>query len=199
MTKRPALLLLHADVAARKRCEMTSSNAHQGGLKQKTLHELRRLVAIFLYLSAFFIVFRVYTILVLAEYQIDYFHYGLTLLKSLALAKIILTGETLRLGEKWFRTRPLIVLTVYFALVFSCLASVFEVVEHLIIGWMRGKSAAEVLGEIADKGWPHLVAMAMVVFVAFLPFFAFRETGRALGEGKLHDLFFKRRRGPESD
>jgi hypothetical protein len=43
-----------------------------------------------------------------------------------------------------------------------------------------------------DKGWPHLVATTMVVFVAFLPFFAFRETGRAIGERRLYDLFFRK-------
>ncbi len=158
--------------------------------KEKLVHELRQLVAISLYLFSFFAVFRLYTKLVLEEYRIDYFHYGLTLLKSVALAKIILTGEALRLGERW-RARPLIVLTVYYAVVFSAFAFAFEILEHLALGWFRGKGPADVLGEILEKGWPHLVAMALVVFVAFLPFFAFRELGRALGERKLRDLFFR--------
>jgi hypothetical protein len=118
------------------------------------------------------------------------------LLKSLALAKLILTGEALRLGER--RTQqPLLVLTVYYAVVFSAFALVFEILEHIVLGWLHGKGPAAVLAEILDKGWPHLVAMTMVVFFAFLPFFAFRETSRALGEGKLHDLFFKRRTKPK--
>jgi hypothetical protein len=172
---------------------MDSSSSHQGRLKEKTLHELRRLTVSFLYLAIFFSVFRLYTRLVLSEYQINYFAYGLTLLKSLALAKIILTGESLRLGEKFLRERPLIVVTVYYALVFSAFALVFEILEHLILGGIKGKYPGEVLGEIAEKGWPHLAAMTMLVFVAFLPFFAFRETARALGEGKLRDLFLKPR------
>jgi hypothetical protein len=32
-----------------------------------------------------------------------------------------------------------------------------------------------------------------VIFVAFVPFFAFRELGRVLGEGKIWALFFRRR------
>jgi hypothetical protein len=39
--------------------------------------------------------------------------------------------------------------------------------------------------------------MMAVVFVAFFPFFAFREAGRALGESKLQDLFFKPREAVE--
>jgi hypothetical protein len=169
---------------------MNGSVEKRSGAKAKLVHELRQLVAVFLYLFGFFLVFRLYTRLVLEQYQIDYFQYGLTLLKSLALAKIILTGEALRLGET-SRPRPVLVLTVYYAVVFSAFALTFEILEHIVLGWSRGKTPAAVLAEVADKGWPHLVAMTMVVFVAFLPFFAFRETGRAFGERKLQDLFFR--------
>jgi hypothetical protein len=169
---------------------MNDTDEKRTGAKQKLVHELRQLVGISLYLSGFFLVFRLYTKLVLEEYQINYFAYGLTVLKSVALAKVILTGEALRLGEKLI-AKPLIVLVFYYAVVFSAFALAFEVLEHIILGWFRGKYPAEVFAEILDKGWPHLLAMAMVVFVAFIPFFAFRETGRALGERKLHDLFFR--------
>ena len=33
----------------------------------------------------------------------------------------------------------------------------------------------------------------LVIFVAFIPFFAFRELGRVLGEGKIRTLFFRKR------
>jgi hypothetical protein len=169
---------------------MNGTDTKREGVKQKLVHELRQLVAASLYLFVFFAVFKLYTRLVLEEYQINYFEYGLTLLKSLALAKIILTGQALRLGET-SRARPLIVLTIYYAVVFSAFALIFEILEHIVLGWFRGKGPSAVVAEILDNGWPHLVAMAMVVFVAFIPFFAFRETGRALGERKLRDLFFR--------
>jgi hypothetical protein len=160
--------------------------------KQKILHELRTLLFIFLYLGLFFVVLRTYTHLILLERQISYIAYGLTLIKALALAKIILTGETLRLGQR-FHDKPLIVSTLYATLIFSALALVFEVVEHFVLGWIHGKSTAEVATEILDKGWPHLVAATLVIFVSFLPFFAFRALERAIGAGKLKDLFFKNR------
>jgi hypothetical protein len=170
---------------------MNSANPENLGMKQKVVHEIRRLVMIFAYLAIFFLVFRFYTHLVLSEYQIDYFEYGLTILKALALAKVILTAEALRLGER-FRDRPLIIPTFYATLVFSAFALAFEILEHIIIGLFHGKSPAEVFTELLDKGWPHLAGMTLVVFVAFLPFFAFRETERVLGEGKLKDLFINR-------
>src|SRR6266496_942349 len=134
------------------------------GVKQKIIHELRRLVAIFLYLAVFFVVFRLYTRLVLSEFQINYVEYGLTILKALVLAKIILTAETLRLGER-FRERPLIVPTLYATVVFCAFAIVFEVVEHIIVGLIHGKGPSEVFAELLEKGWPHLAGMALVVFI----------------------------------
>ena len=109
----------------------------------------------------------------------------------MVLAKIVLTAEALRIGER-FRDRPLIVPTLYGTVVFCAFVLVFEVLEHLISGVFRGKGPAEVFTELLAKGWPQLAGMMLVVFVAFLPFFAFRETERALGEGKLKDLFIKR-------
>ena len=164
--------------------------------KQKIIHELRSLAWIFLYLALFFVVLRTYTHLILLERQISYVAYGLTLIKALALAKIILTGETFRLGER-FHDKPLIVSTLYATLLFSALALVFEVVEHLILGLIHGKSAGEVFAEILEKGWPHLAGATLVIFVSFLPFFAFRALERAIGEGKLKDLFFKTREGKD--
>jgi hypothetical protein len=171
---------------------MNDSPADKVGLTQKLAHEVRQLVAIFVYLSVFFLTFKLYTRLILAEYRINYFEYGLTLLKSLALAKIILTGEALRLGER-YRDRPLIVPTLHKTVVFSAFALAFELLEHQVLGLLRGKAPAEVLAEWLDKGWPYLAAMIVVVFVAFLPFFAFREMERVLGEGKVRDLFLKPR------
>jgi hypothetical protein len=40
---------------------------------------LTKLVAIFVYLSVFFLGFRLYTRLILTEYQINFFEYGLSL------------------------------------------------------------------------------------------------------------------------
>ena len=68
--------------AERSERSMSRAHAENVGFKQKLVHEIRRLVAIFIYLAIFFLVFRFYTRLVLSEYQINYFEYGLTILKA---------------------------------------------------------------------------------------------------------------------
>ena len=118
---------------------MEGSQTKPAGKKEKILHELRQLVAIFLYLAAFFLVLRTYTHLVLLDLQVAYVAYGLTILKALALSKIILTGETLRLGRR-FDDRPLIIATLYNTSIFSLFALAFEIVEHLVLDAVHGES-----------------------------------------------------------
>jgi hypothetical protein len=171
---------------------MNGSHVANVGRKQKVVHELHELAVIFVYLSIFFYSLNMYTRLISASAVSTNFVYGLGLLKSLALAKVILTGEAMRLGER-YRDRPLIVPTVYKTVVFIAFVLAFEVLEHFILGWIEGKHLAKVWTELLDKGWAHTSAQMVLVFVAFLPFFAFRETERVLGERKLRDLFLRRR------
>src|SRR4051794_2749035 len=84
----------------------------------KLMHEAHQLMVIFVYLAVFFFVFKLYTRLLLREYGIGYFVYGLTLLKALVLSKIILTAEMLHVGER-FNDRPLSVPTLYKTITFS--------------------------------------------------------------------------------
>jgi hypothetical protein len=171
---------------------MNGSHAAKVGWQQKVVHELHELAVIFIYLSIFFYSLNMYTKLTSAGAVSTNFVYGLGLLKSLALAKVIMTGEALRLGER-YRDHPLIVPTLYKTLVFTAFVLIFGILEHFILGWIQGEHLAKVWTELLDKGWAHTSAQMVLVFVAFVPFFAFRETERVLGENKLRDLFFKRR------
>jgi hypothetical protein len=173
---------------------MAQTHLEKSSLKDRLVEEVRRLLAIATYLTVFFWVFRLYTSLILEELHINYFAYGLTIVKALVLAKIILAGDVLGIGAK-FRDRPLIVATLYNTVVFALFALASEIAEHLILGAvLHGLGPAAVFSEILAKGWANLAGMTLVVFVAFIPFFAFREVERVLGEGTLFELFFTRNR-----
>jgi hypothetical protein len=89
--------------------------------------------------------------------------------------------------------------TVYKAIVFSIFVGLFGVVESTISGLLHGKGVAGGFEELISAGRYELLARCMVMFVAFIPFFAFEELERVLGEGKLGKLFFRRRSAAESD
>jgi hypothetical protein len=103
-----------------------ASPARGTGWKAKLTAELIDYWIVVLYLACFFGVFTWYRRLILAEYQIGYLHYGVSVVEALVLAKVILIGDVLRLG-RGLDDKPLIVPTLYKAVVFSlwvgCLAS----------------------------------------------------------------------------
>lgn len=161
-------------------------------LKQKLIHEMNELLAIFLYLALFFCAFTTYRMLVMKEMGLNYFHYGFALIKALVLAKVILLGKYVRL-VKVFDNRPLIIPTFYKVILFSLFALAFEILEHAIGGVLHGKGMTEGFQEIISTGRDELLSRTLVVLSAFVPFFAFGEVGRVLGEGKLGELFLHKR------
>lgn len=158
--------------------------------KQKTRRELMEYSGNFIYLAAFFGVFTWYRRLILAEYGMSYVHYGIAVIEALVLAKVIMLGDMLRLGRR-SEAKPLIYSTLGKAVVFTVWVGIFSFIEHTIGGLFEGKGLEQGLGEIRDEGWDALLARCLVTFIAFIPFFAFKELGRVLGSGKLFDLFFR--------
>jgi len=169
----------------------------KASLKEKLVQEMKEMLVIFLYLALFFCTFTTYRRLVMREVGVSYFHYGFALLKALVLAKVVLLGQYARLG-KIFDDRPLIVPTLYKVVLFSLFTLVFEILEHAVGGLLDGKAMRDALREISGVGRDELLARTLTVLSAFIPFFAFTETGRRLGEGKLSEMFFKKghRQGP---
>jgi hypothetical protein len=177
---------------------MEGTNEKRAGLKEKLLHEVKELLGIFLYLAVFFCAFTTYRLLVMKEMGLSYFHYGFALIKALVLAKVILLGQSVRFA-KAFDDRPLIILTLYKVILFSLFTLAFEVLERVIGGFFHGKNILGALQEIMSVGWDELLARTLVMLVAFVPLFAFTETARVLGEGKMRELFLHKRPVKESE
>ncbi len=164
----------------------------KAGWKQKLIHEMTEYWINFIYLALFFGVFTTYRRLILTEYQIGYEEYGIALIKALVLAKVVMLGDILKLGRR-LEDGPLIFPTLYKAVVFTLWVMLFSVIEATAGGLLHGKGLTGGFAELTDKGWHELLARCLVVFAAFIPFFAFRELERALGEGTIRDSFMKRK------
>lgn len=161
----------------------------KGNRKQRILHEAAEYWITFIYLALFFGSFTLYRKLILAEHHISSFHFGMSLLEALILAKVILIGNALHLGRH-FETRPLLIPTLYKAMVFSLFTGAFALLEHSLHGLIHGGGITEGVRQLISLGWDELAARCLIMFTAFIPFFAFQELGNALGEGKIWELFF---------
>lgn len=167
-------------------------NEKEAQLTQKLIAETKAMLFLSIYLAILLGAFTTYRRLILAKYEIAYFQYGYSVIEALVLAKVIVVGRYLRLGERFDRY-PLIIPTIYKALWFSLLMLAFSVLEHLILGWWHGKTSTLVFKEIFAQTIWEILANVLVLFIALVPLFAVWETGRLLGEGKLFELFFRRR------
>ena len=146
----------------------------------------------FVYLACFFCAFAWYRRFILAQYHISYLHYGIGLIEALILAKVILIGDFLHLG-RGLEEKPLMIPTLYKTVMFTLFVGLFAVLESFVGALLRGKGLAGGWQELGDVSKYELFARCLVTFFSFIPFFAFKELGRVIGEGKILELFFHRR------
>ena len=158
-------------------------------LKHRVLDEVINFLAIALYLWVTFGVFALHEWVVSAKDHIDYHFYGFALVNALLLGKVMLVAEDLHFAD-WFKDRPLIYPILCKAVAFSILFLVFDVAEEVIVGVFKGKTIAESIPSIGGGTPSGVFFVGIILAVALIPFFAFREVGRAIGERELHSLMF---------
>jgi hypothetical protein len=162
-------------------------------LTEKVRHGLIEYAFNVAYLTLVFAAFTQYRRFLLAEYSITYTNYWLALIGAFILGKVIMIGSVFS-PARWLEEKPLIVPTIYNALLFCVFVVIFRVVEYAIKGLLHGDGLAAALGEfVTQKGIDEVLANSLVVLVALIPFFAVKELGRVLGRERIAALFFRKR------
>lgn len=166
---------------------MNAENPETPGLKQKVVHEFKEISIVFLYLAFFFCALATYSMLLLEKFEVSYFTYGAALLNAFVITKVILIGEAARLGKE-HESEPLLHSAVYKAFLYGLLVFAFHIVEEVIKRLLHGK---DVVGAFREMRLDNLLAGSVVIFCTFIPFFAFRELGRVLGQDKFRAIFLR--------
>jgi len=172
---------------------MDNPGMNNRNLKVKIFRGITTYWVYVLYLTLVFAAFTQYRRLILADVGVIYTDYWIALIKAIIFARVIMLGDVLKLGGGLYE-KPLIVATLVKTIVFTLMVGAFTVIEHGIRGLWSGTGFLGGLADFLAKGHQELLANVLIVFAAFIPFFALREIGRVIGgEGKLVALFFKRR------
>jgi hypothetical protein len=172
---------------------MNKDAAAPKSFKQKALYEFKRYWIISAYLVVFLGCFNLYRRLILAGVGMeDLMSYGWKLIEALVLAKVIMIGEVLGIGERHERTH-LIVPVVRKSLLFGLFIVLFNALERIVTGLIRKESWDAIVHHIFAYGTDEVLARTVVMMVALVPFFAFIELERVLGPGKLTGIFFSKR------
>jgi len=164
-------------------------------LKQRVFDEVIKFLAIAFYLWVMFGVFALHESVVSAKDHINYHFYGFAVINALILGKVMLVAQDLRFAD-WIKDRPLVYPILCKAAAFSILFIVFDVVEEVLVGVFRGKTIGESIPTIGGGTPSGVFFVGIILAIALIPFFAFREIGRVIGERALHALMFTG--GPEA-
>jgi len=165
---------------------MTKTAAEKAELKQKAKHEGRELLVVTLYLAFFFCALATYNMLLLREYHVQYWNYTFALINALVVAKVILIGEYAHVGKR-HEDKPLFLSAIWKAFLFSLLVFAFHIVEEVIKRLIHG---ADMAAASRDIRIDELLARSLIIFCTFIPFFAFREFRRVMGEDEFRAMVF---------
>ena len=167
-------------------------------LKAKAADEFRRFLVLFFYLWILFGVFVLNQGVVLREHGINFAMQGFAFFNALVFAKVMMLFEVFDPG-RWLRKRPLIYPILYESLLLTVLFLIAHVLEKAIEGLFRGETLTESMPVLTGAGLPGFVSIAVILFVALIPFFGLRNLSLAMGEGRLYAMMFEKPSAQEGE
>ena len=179
-----------ADPTGANNVVAAGANAHGArSLKAKAADEFRRFLVLFFYLWILFGVFVLNQGVVLREHGINFAMQGFAFFNALVFAKVVMLFEVFDPG-RWLRKRPLIYPILYESVLLTVLFLVAHVLEKTIEGLIRGKTLTESMPLLTGAGLPGFLSIAVILFIALIPFFGLRNLSLAMGEGRLYAMMF---------
>jgi hypothetical protein len=161
-------------------------------LHQRAKHELREfaILAVYLYITLGAVILM--KTAVLHSQGIEFAFWGVAAVKAAVLAKFMLIGNALKIGER-NTTSPLIWPTLQMAFAFLVLLIIMTIIEEAVVGLFHHRSIAASLGDLFGPRLEETLAGYLIMLLVLIPFFAFRVLSKTLGEGRLERMFFVER------
>jgi hypothetical protein len=172
--------------------------ATKATLHERVMHEIKEfaILTVYLYITLGAVIMM--KTAVLHTDDINFTPWGIAIVKAMVLAKFMLLGNALKLGEG-HKTSPLIWPTLHKAFAFLVLLIILTVIEEAVVGLFHHRSVAASLGDLFGPRLEETLAGYLVMLLVLIPFFAFRVLSEELGEGRLERMFFVERRQPGID
>jgi hypothetical protein len=169
--------------------DMNHDRLHK--LAERGIDEFRRFLIMFVYLWIVFGLFVLNETVILGERHVSFTAQGFALINAAIMAKVMLIAEALKLGRR-FEHLPLIYPVVHKSAAFAAVFIAFHALERILVGVLGGHSVVDSMPHIGGGSWSGMLTVWAIMAVSLLPFFALREIGRIIGEGRLWNLMFRR-------
>ncbi|MFM9162064.1 MAG: hypothetical protein ACKOPH_03170 [Methylocystis sp.] len=168
-------------------------NARLSGLTTAAVETFKRLLAIALYLGVLLSLFAMHKAILLQQGNLIY-HIAFSFLNGFVLAKVILIGQELHIGDS-FRARPLVYVILFKSMIFSVLLFVFKLLEEGLLALHHDKNfmqgVMEAYPALMQDKLMGIALACLIIFISLIPFFAYLELERVLGSRNLRQLIFK--------
>jgi len=162
------------------------------GLKAWLVYEGKLFFAMFIYLFILFGLLNLHEYIVLAQHKIEFTKYGYGLINAWIFARILIVAENLHLGRS-LEDRPLIYLILLKACLFMIVVVIVRCLEAVLVGLWNGRSLSESIHVIGGGGLEGIASVALTAAFAMIPFFAYREVARVMGDDEVRALIFRSR------
>lgn len=157
-------------------------------LKERAIEEMRSFKLVAGYLFVCYAVLMFYESTLPGGAEAGVFSLGAAAVKAAILAKFLLLGQALGVGEKTLATKKLGPSIVGKSVQLWLLVIVLSVAEELVVGRYHGKSFGVSLAEYESRSILHMLAKSLVLLLVLLPLIAVREFSRTLGPGALRAM-----------
>jgi hypothetical protein len=134
----------------------------------------------------------------LKAHGISFAPFGFAVSKALICAKFVSMGHIVHLGERRFKSLPLIWPTLYKSFCFLALLLILNAIEEVVVGLIHHRAISDSMADFGGGTLDQLIASSFIGFLILVPFFAFRTLGEAVGERNLVQVFFNRRHAVQS-
>ena len=159
-------------------------------LCRKIIGELRQFAILSLYLYICFGAVLLYTAAVLRAHGVAYAPYGFAVIKSLIMAKFILIGDSLEIGDIHRRRGRLIYAILYKSVVYLIFLVILSVIEEIAAGLIHGRSVTASLSDMGGGTGLQILATCFLIWLILLPIVGLQQITNVLGSGVLHRMFF---------
>ncbi len=163
------------------------ADARKQTLKERAVEELRTFKVVASYLFVCFAVLMFHESTLPGGAGAGVFSVGTAAIKAAILAKFLLLGQALGVGEK-ARARRWGPAVLAKSVQLWLLVIVLSVIEELLVGRFHGASFGATLADYESRSIAHMLAKSLVVLLVMLPLIAVREFSRMLGPGVLRGL-----------
>jgi hypothetical protein len=171
---------------------VSASQSSKPALRERARNELKELLCITAYLFVVFGALTFYKSAILEAQGIRWLPWGFTVIKAVVLAKFIMIGRALHIGEG-HRSKPLIWQIIHKSIAFLILVAGFTVIEEASVSFIHGKTFWESMAEVGGGTTEEMIATAIIMFLVFLPLFAYRALSEVLGDRALFRTLFEER------